>query len=318
MNAAGIDVSSRKSTVAVLRPFGEVVKLPFDVTHSAEGLAALVQQLKSIEGETRVVMEHTGRYYEPVAQALHTAGFYVSAVNPLLIKEYGGNSLRRVKTDKADAMKIARYALDNWSELRDYTPMEELCGATHIPAQREPVHLEGTPAYQVGNHVVLPAPDQEISGTIGYIGELEVRIDTGPYAWSHQTVNRNQFEEWLRQDEHNVGLFRPEAREAAEPKFTTETVASYSKKFRAEHEADILLHQAAKRAFDELNVKKLPKMKDLQAEYAALLAEKKAAYADYRRSREEMRELLAIKANVDQIMGRDGRDSAQEKEHGQR
>ena len=94
--------------------------------------------------------------------------------------------------------------------------------------------------------------------------------------------------------------------------------AGYSKKFRAEHEADILLHQAAKRAFDELNVKKLPKMKDLQAEYAALLAEKKAAYADYRRSREEMRELLAIKANVDQIMGRDGRDSAQEKEHGQR
>ena len=126
MNAAGIDVSSRKSTVAVLRPFGEVVKLPFDVTHSAEGLAALVQQLKSIEGETRVVMEHTGRYYEPVAQALHTAGFYVSAVNPLLIKEYGGNSLRRVKTDKADAMKIARYALDNWSELRDYTPMDTI------------------------------------------------------------------------------------------------------------------------------------------------------------------------------------------------
>ena len=94
--------------------------------------------------------------------------------------------------------------------------------------------------------------------------------------------------------------------------------AGYSKKFRAEHEADILLHQAAKRAFDELNIKKLPKMKDLQAEYAALLAEKKAAYTDYRKAREEMRELLAVKANVDQIMGRDGRDSAQEKEHDQR
>lgn len=64
MNAAGIDVSSRKSTVAVLRPFGEVVKLPFDVRHSAEDLAALAAQLKSIDGETRVVMEHTGRYYE--------------------------------------------------------------------------------------------------------------------------------------------------------------------------------------------------------------------------------------------------------------
>ena len=94
--------------------------------------------------------------------------------------------------------------------------------------------------------------------------------------------------------------------------------AGYSKQFRAEHEADILLHQAAKRAFDELNVKKLPKMKDLQTEYAALLAEKKAAYADYRKAREEMRELLAVKANVDQIMGHDGREAAHEKEHGQR
>ena len=116
MNAAGIDVSSRKSTVAVLRPFGEVVRVPFEVSHSAEGLASLVQQLKAIEGDTRVVMEHTGRYYEAVANALHEAGFFVSAVNPLLIKEYGGNSLRKVKTDKADAVKIARYALDNWAE----------------------------------------------------------------------------------------------------------------------------------------------------------------------------------------------------------
>ena len=97
--------SSRKSTVAVLRPFGEVVRIPFEVSHSAEGLASLVQQLKAIEGETRVVMEHTGRYYEAVANVLHEAGFFVSAVNPLLIKEYGGNSLRKVKTDKADAVK---------------------------------------------------------------------------------------------------------------------------------------------------------------------------------------------------------------------
>ena len=126
MNAAGIDVSSSKSTVAVLRPFGEVVKLPFDVRHSVEELASLAKQLKSIEGETRVVMEHTGRYYESIAKVLHEAGLYVSAVNPLLIKEYGNNSLRKVKTDKADAMKIAKYALDNWSELRDYTPMDTI------------------------------------------------------------------------------------------------------------------------------------------------------------------------------------------------
>lgn len=124
MNAVGIDISRGKSTVAVLRPFGEVVMLPFEVKHSNAELLALAEQLKSIDGETRVAMEHTGRYYEPVANALHNSGLFVSTVNPLLIKEYGGNSLRKVKTDKADAQKIARYTLDNWAELRDYTPMD--------------------------------------------------------------------------------------------------------------------------------------------------------------------------------------------------
>ena len=124
MNAVGIDISRGKSTVAVLRPFGEVVMLPFEVKHSNAELLALAEQLKSIDGETRVAMEHTGRYYEPVANALHNSGLFVSTVNPLLIKEYGGNSLRKVKTDKADAQKIARYTLDNWADLRDYTPMD--------------------------------------------------------------------------------------------------------------------------------------------------------------------------------------------------
>ena len=57
---------------------------------------------------------------------LHEAGLYVSAVKPFLIKEYGNNSLRKVKTDKADAMKIAKYALDNWAELQDYTPVDTI------------------------------------------------------------------------------------------------------------------------------------------------------------------------------------------------
>ena len=127
MNAAGIDVSSRKSTVAVLRPFGEVVKLPFDIIHSVEGFASLVQQLKSIEGETRIVMEHTGRYYESFAMSMYRAGFFVSAVNPLAIKGYQeGISVRKVKTDKADALKIAQFAIDKWEILPHYTPMDTI------------------------------------------------------------------------------------------------------------------------------------------------------------------------------------------------
>ena len=58
--------------------------------------------------------------------------------------------------------------------------------------------------------------------------------------------------------------------------------AGYSKKFREEHEEEILLHQAAKNAFDEMGVKKLPKVRELRAEYAKLLEEKKKTYAEYR------------------------------------
>ncbi len=95
--------------------------------------------------------------------------------------------------------------------------------------------------------------------------------------------------------------------------------AGYSKKFLAEHEADILLHKAAKNAFDDMGVKKLPAVKSLQTEYAKVLEEKKKAYAEYRRSREEMRELLTAKANVDRLLNMEAEHHAEkEKDHAQR
>ena len=127
MNAAGIDVSKGKSMVAVYRPFNEMVAKPFEVRHTGSELKKLADYLKSLGGETRVVMEHTGRYYEQIAQYLHDEGIYVSAVNPKIIKDYGtGNTLRHVKTDKADAKKIAKFGIDRWTELREYTPMDTI------------------------------------------------------------------------------------------------------------------------------------------------------------------------------------------------
>lgn len=72
--------------------------------------------------------------------------------------------------------------------------------------------------------------------------------------------------------------------------------------FRAAHEAELLLHEAAKRAFDDLGAKKLPTVKVLQEEYANLLAKKKAAYEDYKRLRKESQELQTVKANVDALL----------------
>ena len=77
--------------------------------------------------------------------------------------------------------------------------------------------------------------------------------------------------------------------------------AGYSKKFRAEHEADILLHQAAKEFFDKLGLKKLPKVKNLNAEYTELLKQKKEVYPGYRKAREEMQQLLRAQKNIERF-----------------
>jgi len=94
--------------------------------------------------------------------------------------------------------------------------------------------------------------------------------------------------------------------------------AGYSKKFLAEHEGDILLHKTAKKAFDDLGVKKIPSVKALRTEYAELLASKKKAYGEFVTVRSDMREAQTAKANVDRLLGMETARPEQEKGHEQR
>ena len=80
-------------------------------------------------------------------------------------------------------------------------------------------------------------------------------------------------------------------------------MAGYSKKFVAEHEQEIRLHQAAKEAFSTLGTQKIPKVKEIQAEYDTLREKKKQAYAAYHQAQDEMRQLLTVRANVERILG---------------
>lgn len=123
MNSVGIDVSKGKSTVTV-NCMGEEIVSPFDVDHTVSELSELARLLKSLDGETRVVMEATGNYYLPIAATLYNAGIFVCVVNPVLLRGYDGSSLRPGKTDKADARKLARYGLEYWAELLPYAPQE--------------------------------------------------------------------------------------------------------------------------------------------------------------------------------------------------
>jgi transposase len=124
MNSIGIDVSNGISTVIGLRTLGEVALTPRDVPHTLSALETLGYDIIRLGDDTRVIMEATGRYHEPVAAALHELGIFVCVVNPIVIKQSGAGSVRKVKNDKADARKIAKYGLDNWKDLREYTPVD--------------------------------------------------------------------------------------------------------------------------------------------------------------------------------------------------
>ena len=124
MYTVGIDVSKGKSMISVMRPGGEEVLRPFEVHHTSHDLTLLCDKLKSLGDETRVVMEATGSYHLPIAWLLDHEGFYVSVVNPVLIHGYGNNSIRRGKTDRKDALKIAGYGLQYWNELPRYMPQD--------------------------------------------------------------------------------------------------------------------------------------------------------------------------------------------------
>ncbi|MEQ7243910.1 IS110 family transposase [Enterococcus avium] len=121
MNAVGIDISKGKSMISIMRPLGEIVSKPFEISHTPSELDNLANYLKSLEGETKIIMEYTGKYYQPIAQFLIEKGFFVSIIHAKLIHDFGNNSIRKVKTDKADAIKIANYGLTNWQELRAQT-----------------------------------------------------------------------------------------------------------------------------------------------------------------------------------------------------
>ena len=125
MIAVGIDVSKSKSTVAILNADGTKRVIPFDVKHNLPELNALVKYLNDLNENIVILMEHTGHYHYPILKKLNDEGFQVCLVNPYQMKKYGDTELRRTKTDKKDAIRIATYALEKSYQLVPYSSMEQ-------------------------------------------------------------------------------------------------------------------------------------------------------------------------------------------------
>jgi transposase len=121
MISVGVDVSKEKCMVCILRPYGEVILSPHEITYTDQSVAGFINQILALDEETKVVMEATGTYHLPLLVSLKQAGIFVSVINPLVMKKYASAALRKGKTDKLDSVRIANYGLDNWFHLVDFT-----------------------------------------------------------------------------------------------------------------------------------------------------------------------------------------------------
>ena len=125
MIAVGIDVSKSKSTVAILDSYGTVLATPFNMAHTQPEMNALVSRLKAFDEPVTILLEYTGHYHYPVLKKLQEEGFPVCVVNPYQMKKYGDVEIRKAKTDKKDALRIATYALEKSYKLVPYSSMEQ-------------------------------------------------------------------------------------------------------------------------------------------------------------------------------------------------
>ncbi|MSS92120.1 IS110 family transposase [Eisenbergiella tayi] len=135
MISVGIDVSKGKSTICILKPYGEILMSPQDYTHTQSDMKKLVDKLSKYEEELHITMEATGVYHLPVSQYLKSHGYTTYIINPLEMKRYRCQGIRNPKTDKIDALMIAQYGIDFW-----YRP----CHESSIEDIRTELKLLGT------------------------------------------------------------------------------------------------------------------------------------------------------------------------------
>lgn len=139
----GVDVSKSKSTVCILKPYGAIVSSPFEVEHIEKELESLDTLLSRLDGEIRIVMEATGIYHLPILIFFHDRGYFVSVINPFVMKKYAkDNSIRGAKTDKLDAMMIANYGIEKWFKLQKYEGDEETYAELKLLGRRYRYYME--------------------------------------------------------------------------------------------------------------------------------------------------------------------------------
>lgn len=187
MISVGVDVSKDHSTVCIMRPGGEILIEPYDMPHTNDYVSVLASCLLSYQEDVRVVLEVTGHYHLPVVNVLIEQGIFVSCINPLQMKKYSAQSIRKGKTDKIDSIKIAQYGITYWNDLVPYEPNAETYAELHSFSRQYYIYMGMLIKAKINLDILL---DQVMPGINKILADQEGRHNLTDFVKKHWHYDR--------------------------------------------------------------------------------------------------------------------------------
>lgn len=201
MISVGIDISKDKSTVCMLRPYGEVVEAPYNIDHTEQVLNYLIERIKSFDEDVKVVLEATGGYHQVVVTKLLSAGIFTVVVNPYIMKKYCAATLRKAKTDKIDSVRIANYGIDHWFSMAAYCPPDEVYKELKLLGRQyeQYVRLKVSCKIQLANLLdgVMPGIKTILQGTVPAYSTKDKLCDFVEKYWHYDNIKKMSEKQFL-------------------------------------------------------------------------------------------------------------------------
>ena len=209
MISVGIDVSKDKSTVCMLRPYGEVVEAPYNIDHTEQALNTLIKRIKSFDEDVKVVLEATGGYHQVVVAKLLTSNIFTVVVNPYIMRKYCAATLRKAKTDKIDSIRIANYGIDHWFSMTAYCPPDEIYKELKLLGRQyeQYVRLKVGCKIQLTNLLdgVMPGIKSILQGTVPAYSTKDKLCDFVEKYWHYDNIKKmsekqflSDYEKWTK------------------------------------------------------------------------------------------------------------------------
>lgn len=209
MISVGIDVSKGKSTVFILNSSGEILESAFEVVHEKHDLIKLIEKLKQYNEPVRVVLEATGYYHWQIVNTLLNNGIYVTIVNPIIMNKFSKQSLRSCKTDRLDAVMIARYGLANWNELICCRKGEEIYAELNTYSRQYYQYIQLKSKAKINFSSIL---DKTMPGIEKLLSDVNGKLTDFIKKWWHfQCINQksekafiNSYEKWATKKRYRM------------------------------------------------------------------------------------------------------------------